>query len=392
MDTRITSGSAGPSTGRTEAGSDLRSLKDLEMPRLIPVAPNLQLASFWLMKLRPATHMLDQAEQRGELKPGGIVIESSSVSFGMALAFICARRGYQLHLVTGKLSIDERSQRRIRQLGATLDVVEAPAPEGGYQRSRLDRLQQIKERYPDAFWTRQYANTDNPDSYAAVADHLLDRLDSVDTLIGPVGTGGSMCGTARRLREHNPNLHLVGVDIADSATFGQPDAERLLRGAGNSIVPENVDFTAFNEVHWIKDLVGFAATRKLHERHGVFMGGTTGAAYQVANWWAERNPDHKVVVFGPDEGNRYIDTIYNDSWLEQLPGYGKPLPESPRFVGNPRESHPWSAYPWNRRSRDEVLGRGSRQQLNQKADREPESTPARPTLRRNSLDLTVETP
>lgn len=121
---------------------------DLEPPRLVALRPNLCMACFSLMKMRPATYILDRAEARGELEPGGTICESSSGTFGLALAMLGRARGYGVGLVSSPLSVDQRLLNRLERLGAVVEFVYDPAPVGGSQQTRLDRLAELVDETP----------------------------------------------------------------------------------------------------------------------------------------------------------------------------------------------------------------------------------------------------
>ncbi|HET9771861.1 MAG TPA: cysteine synthase family protein [Acidimicrobiia bacterium] len=322
----------------------------LELPRIVRLGPNLFGAAFSLMKLLPARHILDRATAGGLLEPGTVVLESTSGTFGLALAMECRLRGRPLVLVSDP-AVDPRLRRRLRDLGAAVDIVAEPAPVGGYQQARLDRLAELRCRHPRHFLPAQYSNPDNPGAYGPLAEVLTAAVGRVDVLVGPVGSGGSMCGTAAALRGGgHPGLSAVGVDTPGSVLFGQHDAPRRIRGLGNSLMPANLDHATFDEVHWVSDREGFAATRALHRRHALYMGPTSGAAWLVASWKARAEPDARVVVLLPDEGHRYQDTVYDDNWLRRHGLRLRRLPGRPVEVDTPADGGPeWSWLRWNRR-------------------------------------------
>jgi S-sulfo-L-cysteine synthase (3-phospho-L-serine-dependent) len=335
--------------------NDSRCFTDYELPRLFKLAPNFYGASFHLMKLLPARYMLDQAERDGRLLPGGTICETTSGTFGLALAMLAAVRGYKLILVSDP-AIDEKLKIRLQELGATVDIVERPNAIGGFQQARLDRLAKALRENLGSFCPSQYTNEDNPKSYGAVSEWIAERLGNIDCLVGTVGSGGSMSGTSYFFRHLNPDLNVIGVDTKKSVIFGQQDGKRLLRGLGNSLMPKNVDHTQFDEVHWVDAPAAFLATRKLHQKHGLFQGGTSGAAWLVADWWAKQNPGKTVLALFPDEGHRYVETIYSDSWLDTLPSWTGKLPEQPIEVDDPqRDVSEWSYFQWCRRPLDGVV-------------------------------------
>lgn len=337
----------------------------LELPRLVRLGPNLFGAAFTLMKLLPARHILDRARAEGALEPGTVVIETTSGTFGLALAMECSLRGHPLVLVSDP-AVDPALRRRLRDLGAQVVIVERPAAVGGLQQARLDRMVELRARHPRHFLPSQYANPDNPGAYRALADALTATIGPIDCLVGPVGSGGSMCGTTSFLRQGGHDAVAVAVDTPGSVLFGQQDAPRRVRGLGNSLMPPNLDHSLFDEVHWVSAREAFAATRALHRHHALFMGPTSGAGWLVARWWARAHPDATVVALLPDEGHRYSDTVYDDDWLRRqgLLVRGprgargmRPLPARPSEVTDPGDAGTeWAWLRWARRRYDQVPG------------------------------------
>ncbi len=328
-----------------------------QLPRLIRLGPNLFAAAFTLMKMVPARFILRRAAQDGKLAPGTVIVETTSGTFGLALAMQAVHLDRRLILVSDPV-IDERLYRRLTDLGAVVERVPAEAGQiaGGYQAARLHRLHEIMATEPATFCPRQYTNPDNPRSYATVAELFLEALGQVDCVIGPVGSGGSMCGTVGYLRSVLPECRAIGVDTHASVLFGHVDGKRELRGLGMSLMPENLDHRVFDHAHWCSAYAAYAATRELHQRHALFMGPTSGAAYLVARWWARVNPDALTVVMLPDEGHRYLDTVYDDEWLKANGHLEEPVPAEPTPLEHPRRpSSGWTSYGWARRTHDEVL-------------------------------------
>jgi cysteine synthase len=320
-----------------------------EMPRVIRLRPNLHAACFTLMKLLPARYIVDDAVRSGALRDGMTIAESTSGTFGLGLAMVAALRGFPLVLVSDPV-LGDGLRDRLWQLGAKVHVVPEPAPVGGYQQARLDKLAEVTAATP-AFVPAQYDNPRNPAAYAAVAAMLTEELGRVDCLVGGVGSGGSMCGTGSALRSAHPDLRAVAVDTHGSVLFGHEDRPRLLRGLGNSIMPGNLDHTVVDEVHWVGAGEACMATRRLHSEHALFMGPTSGAAYLVAQWIAARHPEMSVVAMFADEGHRYQDTVGDPAWLASR---GVPVPESvpwsPVTVTTPAEARSgWQRMEWARR-------------------------------------------
>jgi cysteine synthase len=324
-------------------------------PRLIPLDHNLYAAAFPFMKIYPAEFCLRGAQEEGWIKSQSLVVESSSGNMALGLAIVCNLRGYKLTIVSD-YACDAGLQRRMRGLGASVEIVSAPSAAGGYQRARLDRLDQIRAENRDSWWANQYDNPGNPQAYGSFAAQLVGALGKIDCLVGAVGSGGSMCGTTGYLRELFPELHAVGIDTFGSVLFGQPDGPRQLRGLGNSLLPKNLDHTTFDEIHWVSAAEAYKATRMLHRQTSLFCGGTSGAAWMVASHWAKRNPKAKVVCIFPDDGYRYLDTIYQDEYLAANNLELDALPEAPLKVNHPVEAGPsWSWMTWERRTYAEAV-------------------------------------
>lgn len=328
------------------------------LPQIVQLEPNLYAAVFRVMKILPAQFILDRARDEGLLRPGSVVIETTSGTFGWGLALVCHQQNYPLILVSDP-AIDPALQRRLEELGTQVEIVTNPAEVGGFQGARLKRMAELQTQYPEHFWPSQYDNPNNPSAYAPFAELQVETLGQIDCLIGPVGSGGSMCGTSKFLRSLFPELYAIGIDTHNSVLFGQPDGKRLLRGLGNSLMPKNLDHATFDEVHWVSAAEAFHATRFLFRTRELFMGGTSGAAYLVASWWARQNPDATVVCILPDEGYRYQESIYNDQWLRDRGIWLDRLPTEPHLVSHPSEAAAnanWCRMFWKRRTYEQVLG------------------------------------
>lgn len=292
----------------------------------------MELMNHFGMKDRFAYYSVKTAKADGRLKDGDIIIESSSGTLAMGLAMAGRALGHEVHIVTDP-RIDRLTLTRLRVLGAVVHIVER-MNDKGWQGARLERLHQLMEEHPGAFWPQQYSNPDNPRAYTTLAQELLEDIGHIDILIGSVGSGGSLCGTARALRQTNPDLLVVAVDAVHSAIFGQPDNPyRLQSGLGNSLVPPNVDRSVINQVHWLNDEEAFAATLRLASDEQIFAGNSSGSAYWVARWLNKHYaPDATTVVILPDRGDRYYTTFYDHAYREQHAIAQLRLPETPQEV------------------------------------------------------------
>ena len=269
------------------------------------------------IKDRPALHMVRSARERGELVAGGRIIESTSGTLGLGLALAGIAYGHPVTVVTDP-GMEPLMHQMLRAHGAEVDLVDAPCPSGGWQEARRRRVRELLAGEPDAYCPDQYHNPDNVEAYAPLAAELLDQLGAIDVLVCSVGTGGHSAGVSRALRTALPALRLVGVDAVGSTIFGQPAGTRLMRGLGSSILPRNVDYTAFDEVHWVAPGEAVWSCRALASSSYATGGWSVGAVALVAGWVARTAPAGlRVVTIFPDGPQRYFDTVYNDEYCRR---------------------------------------------------------------------------
>lgn len=265
------------------------------------------------MKARAAVAMLLGARERGELAPGAPVVESTSGTLGIGLAFAGQALGHPVVLV-GDTELEPSMRQLLRAHGARLELVDRPAATGGWQAARLARLRRVLAELPGAYWPDQYNNPDNIRGYASLAAEIATQLDHLDILVCSVGTGGHSAGIAGPLRRHWPHLRLVGVDATGSTIFGQPARSRLMRGLGSSIHPRNVAYEAFDEVHWVGPAEAADCCRRLARDNFVSGGWSTGAVALVAAWAARVHPGSVVATVFPDGPHRYLGTVYDEDF------------------------------------------------------------------------------
>lgn len=270
-------------------------------------------------KVRMAREMILAAERDGRLKPGGHIVEPTSGNTGTGLAFIAIERGYKYTAI-----VDNHASRdkllAMKALGANLIFVEG----GTDKPSTVKRRQMAEEiaKSTGAFWPDQHYNPNNNKGYAGIANELLNDLDTdVNYLIGAVGTGGTMCGTVKELRNLGSKVTSIGVEPVGSIIFGGKPGKYWQTGAGapeGFTVGTNVDYSLIDEGLTVSDINAFNTARVVAYRTGILVGGTSGAAIHVA---LKRlmliEPNSTIVVLVCDAGEKYLDTIYNDAWLRE---------------------------------------------------------------------------
>lgn len=294
------------------------------------------------MKDRVAKRIILKAKETGILKPNAPIIESSSGTMACGVALVGKALNHEVHIVTDP-RIDIITKAKLISLGCKIHIVEKMDNEG-WQGARLAKLNSLLERYPNAFWPRQYENPDNPLAYDELVQEVVHDIGKIDILVCSVGSGGSISGIARGLKVKNKNLKVVAVDAVGSVIFGQPDYPRRLQGGlGNSLVAPNVDFSIIDEVHWLSDKEAFSATLQLANSEQIFAGNSSGSVYAVARWISKQT-DNRVNILAvfPDRGDRYVHTIFNEDYREKNGIQNIGLPLDPKFVSYGTTVSSWS--------------------------------------------------
>ncbi|MQA03846.1 MAG: pyridoxal-phosphate dependent enzyme [Streptosporangiales bacterium] len=289
------------------------------------------------IKDRAALHMVDKARQRGQLRPGAAIVESTSGTLGLGLTLAGTVYDHPVTLVTDP-GMEPLMHQLLRAYGARVEMVTTPHPTGGWQEARRQRVHEVLAELPDAYCPDQYHNPDNVAAYEGLALELASQLGPIDVLVCSVGTGGHSAGVSRVLRALYPDMRLVGVDTVGSTIFGQPARPRLMRGLGSSIHPRNVAYAAFDEVHWVATSEAVWACRTMAAARYATGGWSVGAVALVASWLARTAAkDVRIAAIFPDGPQRYFDTVYSDAYCAEQGLLGAvPAPE-PEEIGRSDE-------------------------------------------------------
>ena len=277
------------------------------------------------VKDRMALKMVEDAESDGRLKPGGVIIEGTSGNTGMGLALAAIVKGYRLICVSN----DKQSKEKfdvLRAMGAEVVVCpSAVAPDD--PRSYYSVSKKLSEETPNSWYVNQYDNPSNSVAhYEQTGPEIWEQTDGKIThFVVGVGTGGTISGVAKYLKEKNPKIKIWGIDTYGSVfkkyhETGIFDENEIYpyvtEGIGEDILPENVNFELIDQFEKVTDKDAALYTRKLAREEGIFAGNSCGAAIKgVLQLKDHFTPDDLVVVLLHDSGSRYIGKIYNDDWM-----------------------------------------------------------------------------
>jgi cystathionine beta-synthase len=271
------------------------------------------------IKERIAVTMIDQAEREGLLRPGGTIIEPTSGNTGVGLALVGAVRGYRV-ICTVPDKVSKEKQDLLRAYG--VEVVETPTEYGpGHPESYYGVADRLAEEIEGSFQPNQYYNAANPRAhYETTGPEIWGQTEgTLDVFVAGVGTGGTITGAGRFLKERKPEIEVVGADPEGSIYTQGPDGDLhqyFVEGVGEDFYPETVDLDIIDRFIEATDAESFAMARRLARVEGVLTGGSGGLAVEAALQVAAEDHDRLVVVVVPDSGRGYLSKIFNDDWMK----------------------------------------------------------------------------
>jgi len=279
------------------------------------------------IKDRMAVKMLEDAEKEGRIKPGGTIIECTSGNTGMGLAIAACVKGYKSIFTTS----DKQSKEKIDLLRAMgSEVIVCPTnvtPED--PRSYYSIAEKLSKEIPNSFWANQYDNLSNRTAhYESTGPEIWKQTEGkVTHVIAGVGTGGTISGTGKYLKEQNPNIKMWGIDTYGSVfkkyhETGEFDEKEIYpyitEGIGEDILPKNVDFSLIDHFEKVSDKDGAVMARRLAKEEGILLGYSAGSAFAGLLQMKDKlTKDDVVVVVIHDHGSRYVGKIYNDEWMRE---------------------------------------------------------------------------
>ncbi|UKS29397.1 cysteine synthase family protein [Paenibacillus sp. HWE-109] len=297
------------------------------------------------IKDRAAMYIINEAERRGLLKPGGTIIESSSGNFGISLAMIGAAKGYRVIIL-----VDPKTTKSnlalLKCFGAEVIVVREQDDTGSYHKTRISLANKLAKEIDNAYRPDQCFNLLNSEAhYKSTAREIMDDCSNqITAFITAVSTGGQLGGISKYLKTFAPHVQIIGVDAVGSSIFGGDTHSYRIPGVGLGWTPMNLNMDHIDCTYKITDEQAFLTARAFARNEGILMGPSSGACALVALKVAqELTSQDRVVCMIADGGERYIHTLFNDEWIEQQGFAAKVEMETVRSMAN--ELQPWSQSP-----------------------------------------------
>ncbi len=276
-------------------------------------------------KDRIAKFIIEKAEQEGKLKPGATIVETTSGNTGFSLSMIAKVKGYKAVLaVSDKTKPDKIAY--LRAMGAEVHVCPAKVPADN-PRSYYSTAKRIHEETPNSIYINQYFNLNNTEAHYQTTGPEIWRQTNgkITHLVACAGTGGTISGSAKYLKEQNPNIQILAVDAYGSVLkkyheTGIFDEKEIysyrIGGLGKNLIPDALDFSLINHFEKVTDKAAALCARETSKAEGILVGYTSGAAMQATIQLKDRfDKDSVVVVIFPDHGSRYMEKIYSDKWM-----------------------------------------------------------------------------
>lgn len=272
------------------------------------------------MKDRIALFGIEEAERRGDLRPGATIVESTSGSLGTSLAMIGPQKGYDVVCVVDPKTT-AANRRLMTLLGARVVCVETPDANGNFLDARLRKVQELVTQTSNAWWFNQYENCDNPRAHMChTGPEIYRDMDGdLQWVVCPVGTGGLAGGVSRYFKTTLPGCRIMAVDAEGSVVLNGPAGPRRQVGIGSNRPSDHIDVSLLDELVYVSDDEAFAAAVSLAREESLCLGCSSGSAIAgLLKRLSRTDPGDRIVVISADGGLKYLDTIYNPEWTGPL--------------------------------------------------------------------------
>lgn len=277
------------------------------------------------VKDRIAKYMIEKAEKEGKIKPGDTIVDNSSGNTALGLAMVCAVKGYKVKMVV-RDSLSSEKIKFLKALNVELLMVDHTLPpESPDSYNKI--TPRIARETPGGYYFDQHNNRDNNEAhYMTTGPEIWEQMEGkIDYFVSGVGTGGTICGVSKFLKEKNPNIKIIGVDPAGSIFYDYFHSRKLtkpsrylIEGLGDEFLIGCVDFSLIDDIYRITDKEAFLMTRELADKEAILAGGSSGATMWACLKLArEIDKPARIVTIFADSGTRYLSSIYNDTWLKE---------------------------------------------------------------------------
>jgi len=277
------------------------------------------------VKDRIAKYMIEKAEKEGRIKPGDTIVDNSSGNTALGLAMVCAIKGYKVKMVV-RDSLSSEKIKFLKALNVELLMVDHTLPPESPD-SYNNITPRIARETPNGYYFDQHNNRDNNEAhYMTTGPEIWEQMEGeIDYFVSGVGTGGTICGVSKFLKEKNPNIKIVGVDPAGSIFYDYFHSKKitkpyryLIEGLGDEFLIGCVDFSLIDDIYRVTDKEAFLMTRELADKEAILAGGSSGATIWACLKLArEIDRPARIVTIFADSGTRYLSSIYNDAWLKE---------------------------------------------------------------------------
>jgi len=277
------------------------------------------------VKDRIAKYMIEKAEKEGRIRPGDTIVDNSSGNTALGLAMVCAVKGYKVKMVV-RDSLSSEKIKFLKALNVELLMVDHTLPpESPASYNKI--TPRIARETPNGYYFDQHNNRDNNEAhYMTTGPEIWEQMEGeIDYFVSGVGTGGTICGVSKFLKEKNPNIKIVGVDPAGSIFYDYFHSKKitkpyryLIEGLGDEFLIGCVDFSLIDDIYRVTDKEAFLMTRELADKEAILAGGSSGATIWACLKLArEIDRPARIVTIFADSGTRYLSSIYNDAWLKE---------------------------------------------------------------------------